>query len=155
MTAIRHQDYCIIQTEMDCWFVCFFFLSIFCALTVCRLLCKTTCVISEHQNSPHDVGPSIDQSHLTTEKNGDAERYVTQLRTDRSKQELLPPRPTYHEELENYGLRAKSSLPHTLVNKALLEHSKAHLCIYRLWLLSCYNRRVEFSCDRDGMVQKD
>lgn len=58
---------------MDCWFVSFSFpfpVPLLCAGSMQNYLCDLT----EHQNSPHDVGPSIDQSHLTTEKNGDAER---------------------------------------------------------------------------------
>lgn len=54
--------------------------------------------------------------------------------------------PTAHilrQESENYGLRAKSSPPRVFVNKVLLEHIKAHLFTYCLWLLSHYNSRVE------------
>lgn len=36
-------------------------------------------------------------------------------------------------------LRVKISLPTVLLNKVLLEHNHAHLLMYYLWLLLCYN----------------
>ena len=42
----------------------------------------------------------------------------------------------------NFKLLAKTTLLPVSINKFVLEHSQTHLCVYYLWLLSCYDGKV-------------
>ena len=54
--------------------------------------------------------------------------------------------------MANYGLWVKSR-PLTIVNKILLEHNQDHSFTYHLWLLSCYNAKLN-SCNTEQVVHK-
>lgn len=61
---------------------------------------------------------------------------------------VLGPEPREKEKgsdwgLANYGLWVKSGPPSVFVNKVLLNHNHIHLLTNYLWLLSCYDGRVE------------
>ena len=48
-----------------------------------------------------------------------------------------------HYGLRDYSLKAKSCSPAIFINKFLLKHNHILSVLYCLWLLSCYNNRVE------------
>ena len=47
------------------------------------------------------------------------------------------------QTLANDSRLAHSGLPPVVVNQVLLEHSHTHLFMYYVWLLLCYNGKVE------------
>lgn len=60
-----------------------------------------------------------------------------------AKQNQIRGRAIQNRHPQTTVLRPKSGLLPVFVNKVLLQHSHVHLFRYCLWLLSCYNGRVE------------